>query len=44
MDWFAAETTVTGVPALLIILAILALIIIGVIATIRFVARKTRNK
>lgn len=44
MNWIAAETTVTGAPALLIILVILAFIIIGVIATIRFVARKARNK
>lgn len=44
MTWLAAETTVTGLPALLIILVVLALLIIGVVATIRFVSRKARNK
>lgn len=36
--------TVTGAPALLIILVILALIVIGIIAVVRFVGRKTRGK
>jgi TRAP-type C4-dicarboxylate transport system permease small subunit len=37
----AAE--VTGAPALIIILVILALIVIGVVAVIRFVVRKGRD-
>ena len=35
--------TVTGAPALIIILVILALIIIGIYAVIRFVVRKGRD-
>lgn len=44
MKWLAAETTVTGVPALLIIVVVLALLVIGIVATIRFISRKARNK
>jgi hypothetical protein len=40
----AASATVTGIPAFLIILAILAVFIIGIVATIRFVGRKARGK
>jgi hypothetical protein len=34
---------VTGAPALIIILVILALIVIGIIAVVRFVVRKGRD-
>lgn len=35
--------TITGAPALIIILVILALIVIGIIAVVRFIARKGRD-
>jgi len=35
--------TVTGAPALIIILAILALLVIGAIAIVRFIARRARH-
>jgi uncharacterized membrane protein len=38
----AASAHVTGAPALIIILVILALIIIGIITVVRAVARKAR--
>ncbi len=37
-----AMHTVTGAPALIIILIVLALIIAGIVAVIRLVARKAR--
>lgn len=40
----AAETTVTGVPALLIIVVVLALIIIGIVAVVRFIGRRAKGK
>lgn len=39
----AAMHTVTGAPALVIILVLLALLVFGVISLIRFIARRARN-
>lgn len=39
----AAEGTVTGLPALLIIVVVLALLVIGIVAVVRFIARKSKG-
>jgi L-asparagine transporter-like permease len=39
----AAGFHLTGAPALVIILAILALIVVGIVATVRFVGGKARD-
>lgn len=39
-----AEFEVTGIPALLIILAILAIFITGIVAIVRFIGRKAKGE
>lgn len=39
----AASGKITGLPAILIILAILALIIIGIVSVVRYIGRKAKG-
>jgi len=39
----AASGTLTGIPALIVILVILALIIIGIVAVVRAAGRKAKD-
>ncbi len=43
LTFYAAEGTITGLPAILIILVILALIVTGIVAVVRFLGRKARG-
>jgi hypothetical protein len=40
----AAEYRITGLPALLIMLVLLAIFIVGVVAIVRFVGRRARGR
>ena len=43
LTFHAAETTITGLPAILIILVVLALIVLGIVSVVRFLGRKAKG-